>query len=298
MKFRAWISALRLRTLPLALSTVGMGSFIAVENKVFDNQIFIWAILTTVLLQILSNLANDYGDSQNGADNNLRVGPERAVQSGKISTAEMKYAIVVFVVLSFISGVKLLDVALGFASNDFFVFLGFGVLSIIAAYTYTAGKRPYGYAGLGDIMVLIFFGLLGVAGSYYLFSTKFTLDILLPALSLGFLATGVLNINNMRDVEADKNAKKNTIPVRYGRENAVRYHWFLLLGALIASASYLVLHGLSLSSLIWFLGVPMVVLNGVKVSRAEKRVDLDPFLRHLAISTFLFMIFSGLAMVL
>ena len=298
MKVKAWISALRLRTLPLALSTVGMGSFMAIEHQVFDKTILGWAVLTTVLLQILSNLANDYGDFQNGADSALRVGPERAVQSGLISSGEMKIAILIFVLLSLISGVKLLEVAFGLGSIDFYVFLGFGILSIIAAYTYTAGKRPYGYAGLGDIMVLIFFGLLGVAGSYYLFSKSITIDILLPSVALGFLATGVLNINNMRDVEADKNAGKNTIPVRYGRKNALGYHWFLLIGALVTSATYLILHGLTLTSMIWLLGVPMVILNGVKVSKEEKQVNLDPYLRHLAISTFLFMIFSGLAMVL
>jgi len=166
LKLAAWISALRLRTLPLALSTVGAGSFLAIQNGQFTWPVFLWTVLTTVLLQILSNLANDYGDSQHGADSADRVGPTRAVQSGIISSTEMKYGVIVFIVLSLLSGLQLLNVAFGFGTTQFNVFLAIGILSIIAAYTYTAGKRPYGYAGFGDLMVLIFFGLVGVGGSY------------------------------------------------------------------------------------------------------------------------------------
>lgn len=298
MKFRAWLSALRFRTLPLALSTIGMGSFIAKADNVFNIWIFIWAALTTVLLQILSNLANDYGDSVHGADNEERIGPQRAVQSGIISLKEMRIAIILFAVLALFSGLKLLDTSVGFGTSLFFWFLGFGILSIIAAYTYTAGKVPYGYAGFGDLMVLIFFGILGVAGSYFLYAKSLSWEVLLPALALGALATGVLNINNMRDAESDRNVGKNTIPVRFGIKFARFYHWTLILGAIAASIIFILVRDLNWARLIILLGIPMLLLNAYKVSSTTENKDLDPYLKQLAISTFIFMLSYGIAIIL
>lgn len=298
MKFRAWISALRLRTLPLALATVGTGTFLAIQHQKFDWNIFAWAVLTTVLLQVLSNLANDYGDSQHGADSEHRVGPERAVQSGIISSSEMRVGIIVLVLLSLLSGIMLLNVAFGLGSKQFFIFLGIGILSIIAAYTYTAGKRPYGYAGLGDLMVLIFFGLVGVGGSYYLFDSVVEISILLPALAIGLLATGVLNINNMRDLESDELAGKITIPVRLGFTKAKSYHYVLLVSAIVLSTGYLIYSGPGLASLIFLPALPLIIINLFQVSRADGGAKLDPLLKQLAIATFLFMIFFGLAIAL
>jgi 1,4-dihydroxy-2-naphthoate octaprenyltransferase len=298
LKLSAWISALRLRTLPLALSTVGAGSFLALQHDKFTWPIFSWTIATTVFLQILSNLANDYGDSQHGADSQHRVGPTRAVQSGVISSAEMKVGVIVLALLSFISGVQLLNVAFGFGSKLFYIFLVIGVLSIIAAYTYTAGKRPYGYAGFGDLMVLIFFGLVGVAGTYYLFNPQFEILIVLPALSLGLLATAVLNINNMRDLNSDRLAGKVTIPVRLGLARAKNYHALLLSAAIILAAIYILLSGVKITSLIFVMAWPMVLLNLYKVKGTEMPAELDPYLKQLAISTFFFMLFFGLAIVL
>ena len=298
LKLGAWISALRLRTLPLALSTVGAGAFLAIQHDKFTWPVFIWTVTTTVLLQILSNLANDYGDSQHGADSQHRVGPTRAVQSGIISPFEMKVGVIILALLSFISGLQLLNIAFGFGSRLFYVFLGIGLLSIIAAYTYTAGKRPYGYAGFGDLMVLIFFGIVGVAGSYYLFDPQFKRLVVLPALSLGLLATGVLNINNMRDLNSDRLAGKITIPVRLGFAKAKIYHALLLFTAIILAAIYIYLSGAQVTSLIFILALPMVLLNLFKVKGATASEELDPYLKQLAISTFFFMIFFGLAIVL
>lgn len=297
MKIRAWISALRLRTLPLALSSIGMGSFLAIANNVFQYSIFLWAALTTILLQILSNLANDYGDSVNGADNEYRVGPQRAVQSGDISIVEMKGGILILVILSFISGVTLLVETVGLGTKLFYWFLGFGILSIGAAYSYTAGNRPYGYAGLGDIMVLIFFGILGVGGSYFLYAQQMDLKILLPSLSMGALATGVLNINNMRDIDSDTKAGKNTIPVRFGLRFAITYHWFLLIGAMITAAVYILIQGIGYASFIWIVALPLLFYNGYKISTIKNQQELDPFLKQLALSTLFFMITFGLAIV-
>ena len=298
MKTQAWISALRLRTLPLALASIGMGSFLAAADHVFKLNVLIWAGLTTIFLQILSNLANDYGDSVNGADSEHRVGPERAVQSGVITVAEMKIGILIFILLSLVSGIILLTETVGLGTSLFYWFLGFGILSIAAAYTYTAGNRPYGYAGFGDIMVLIFFGILGVGGSYFLYALQIDYKIILPAISMGALATGVLNINNIRDIDADAKAGKNTIPVRFGKQNAIIYHWLLIVLAIITSASYIFIQGISVYNLIWFLGLPLLFVNGYKVATTPLQKDLDPYLKQLALSTLLFMITFGLAIVL
>ena len=298
MKLGAWISALRLRTLPLALSTVGAGTFLALQNDKFNWSVFLWTVLTTVLLQILSNLANDYGDSQHGADSQHRVGPTRAVQSGVITSSEMRIGVIVLVILSFLSGVQLLNIAFGLWSYQFNLFLGIGILSILAAYTYTAGKRPYGYAGFGDLMVLIFFGLVGVGGSYYLYDQQFNFLIILPAVAIGLLATGVLNINNMRDMKSDELAGKITIPVRLGLRRAKTYHFLLLSLAIVLGLVYLYLSGLKITSTLYLLALPLVILNIVKVLNVTEAEKLDPFLKQLAISTFLFMIFFGLSIVL
>lgn len=298
MKFRAWISAFRLRTLPLALSSIGMGSFLAASNNIFKFDVLLWSAITTVCLQILSNLANDYGDTVNGADNEHRVGPTRAVQSGALTVSEIKMGIAIFVVLSFASGLYLLSIAVGIGTPLFYWFLGFGLLSIIAAYTYTAGSRPYGYAGLGDIMVLIFFGLLGVGGSYFLYDLSFNYDIILPSIAMGALATGVLNINNMRDINSDIEAGKQTIPVRFGKRNAIIYHWSLIIIAIFLSGFFIFIQGLHYSSIIWLLGLPLLILNAYKISSITDNKDFDPYLKQLALSTFAFMLFFGLSLII
>ncbi len=288
---KSWIEAARPRTLPLALSCILMGSFLAIYQSVFDWRVFALACSTTILLQILSNFANDYGDTQNGADSEERVGPLRAVQSGEISAQSMLRAIILFVILSLISGISLLYLAFrGADSSIFWWFLGLGLLSILAAYTYTAGKKPYGYAGLGDISVLLFFGLLGVLGSNFLFTHRFVPVNILPALSCGLLATGVLNLNNIRDIASDTKAGKLTIPARIGKPGAVIYHWILLLGAMTSMVAFVLLRG----DISWYflLAFPLFVLNGLKVLKLD---NPDPLLKQLALSTLLFVLLSGVS---
>lgn len=236
---KKWISAARLRTLPLALSSIIMGAVLAQSVFMFRWDVFGWAVLTTVLLQVLSNFANDYGDTKNGADTGDRIGPARAVQSGEITPKQMLNAILLTGMAALVSGIYLLYIAFGgFASVYFRVFLGLGLLAIVAAYTYTAGKRPYGYIGLGDISVFLFFGLTGVVASYFLYTLHFEWPLLLPGTACGALAMGVLNINNIRDMESDKKAGKITIPVRLGRQKALVYHWLLLAVAMAAAVAY------------------------------------------------------------
>ncbi|WP_019617174.1 1,4-dihydroxy-2-naphthoate octaprenyltransferase [Psychromonas ossibalaenae] len=238
-QIKVWISALRLRTLPLAASSIILGAGLAVQAQIFDLLIFVLSLITALLLQILSNLANDYGDAVSGADNKKRVGPKRSMQTGLISRSSMKKAIVGATVLCFISGICLLAAALGSDLNSWLLFLLFGVLSVAAAITYTMGRLPYGYRAMGDLAVFIFFGLLGVAGSYYLYALTFSWWLLLPACSVGMLSAAVLNINNIRDMYTDKESNKTTLVVIWGRKAAFIYHLFLVLCAPLLAAVYL-----------------------------------------------------------
>lgn len=294
---KPWLKAFRLRTLPLALSCIGMGGFLAASSGAFQWSIFLFSVLTTIFLQILSNLANDYGDSIHGADSPDRKGPTRAVQSGAISPGQMKTAIGIFIALCLISGISLLLISFGLNWNAIFFFFGLGVLSILAAIAYTIGKKPYGYVGLGDFSVLIFFGLVGVMGSNYLFTKQLNWIQLLPALSCGFFSMGVLNINNIRDIDSDKNAGKFSIPVRIGRANAIKYHWFLLIGGMVSALVFVLLTYQSPLQFLFLLSFPFFIVNGVMVNQKPSE-QLDPFLKQLALSTLLFVMLFGVGQVL
>ncbi len=292
MEIKIWLSAFRLRTLPLALSCICMGGFLAAAAGKFDGLIFALCCLTTVFLQILSNLANDYGDSVNGADHPDRKGPLRSVQSGAISSSQMKKVVIFFIALCLVTGISLLVVSLGWNLRNLFFFLGLGLLSILAAITYTVGRKPYGYSGLGDISVLIFFGLVGVMGSQYLFTQQLTGYTVLPALSCGLFSIAVLNINNIRDIESDRQAGKFSIPVRIGKEKASYYHWFLLVTGWLSALAYTFLVYESPVQFLFLLSFPLFLINGLAVHKKSPE-DLDPYLRQMALSTLLFVILFG-----
>jgi 1,4-dihydroxy-2-naphthoate polyprenyltransferase len=295
-KKKAWLHALRLRTLPLALSSIFAGSFMAAYDYRMRWSILILASLTTIFLQILSNLANDYGDSIHGADSKDRKGPVRAVQSGLISLQEMKKAMILFTILSLSSGLSLLYLAL----EDivlFFSFLGLGILAIIAAITYTAGKKPYGYAGLGDISVFLFFGIIGICGTFYLHTLKFFPEILLPAISLGLFSTAVLNINNIRDIESDTKAGKKSIPVRIGLPNAVLYNWSLIIGAFI-SLTVFVIYFEHYGAALAFISLPLMIKIGLGVGKGKNSEEIDPYLKKMALSTLVWTLLFGAGLLL
>ena len=295
MQAKVWISAFRLRTLPLALASIGMGSFLAASNHKFRVDILIWAAVTTIFLQVFSNLANDYGDTQNGADSDLRQGPERAVQSGAISARSMKVGIIILGVLSFFSGLMLLNISIGLGSTAFYVFLGFGLASIAAAYTYTAGNNPYGYAGLGDVSVLIFFGFLAVLGTYFLFTNEFSAINILPALSMGLFATAVLNVNNIRDIDSDRAAGKKSIALRLGHKKAVVYHLILLSFGFTSSLIFLSFLPFEWSRLVVLLALIPLAINAKAIIQKKDPKSLDPYLKQMAISTLLFMFLFGIS---
>ena len=290
---KVWLSAFRLRTLPLSLSCIGMGGFLAAAQDKFNGLIFFLCCSTTIFLQVLSNLSNDYGDTVNGVDHAERIGPQRAVQSGAISPSQMKNAIFIFVVLCLVSGIMLLYTSFGFELKSFLFFLGLGFLSIIAAIAYTVGKKPYGYIGLGDLSVLIFFGIVGVMGSQYLFTKSFSVIQILPALSCGFFSIAVLNINNIRDIDSDRSAGKFSIPVRIGKERATKYHWLLLFGGLVSTLIFVLINFHSLWQFLFLLAAPLLFFNGKKVSALPSQ-ELDPLLKQMALSTLLFVLLFGI----
>lgn len=292
MNLSHWLSAFRLRTLPLALSSISMAGFLAAAEDKFNPLVFGLCCLTTVFLQILSNLANDYGDTIHGADHAGRSGPSRAVQSGTISAENMRMAIITFVLLSLASGIGLLVTAFGLEFRLLTTFFGLGVLCIAAAILYTVGKRPYGYAGLGDLSVLIFFGGVGVSGALFLFTQRLSLQSFLPALACGLFAVGVLNINNMRDIDSDREAGKYSVPVRIGKQKAGVYHWFLMIGGLVAATVYNLVTYVSPVQFLFVLSAPVFfsISRGVNEKPSEQ---LDPYLKRMALGTLLFVILFG-----
>lgn len=292
-----WIKAARLRTLPLSMSGIILGSFIAKwriteQGGTWDWKIFALAILVTLLFQILSNFANDYGDGIKGTDKN-RIGEaeQRAVASGKITANQMKNAVILFAILSCIATFALLYFAFFTVQlmKEFYIFVGLGIACILAAIGYTVGKKPYGYMGLGDIFVFIFFGLVSVCGSYFLFTKNFDLDMLLPATAVGMLSAAVLNLNNMRDIESDALSGKNTLALRLGFKKAMVYEVILLQLPLILMLVFMMMNGLHTQkkyyAFIFF--ILMFPMTGIrrKIMEVKNPKELDPFLKQVGIMT-------------
>lgn len=293
----AWFKAFRLRTLPLSFSSVILGSLLALWQNSFQLEILIGALITTLFLQILSNLANDYGDFQNGVDNEGRIGPARTLQSGDIKANQMKIAIVIIAILAFLSGLWLLwQAAQNIGLVKVLTFIGIGVLAIAAAIKYTIGKKPYGYSGFGDVAVFLFFGLTGVGGTYYLHANNITWSEILPAVSIGLLATGVLNVNNMRDVENDKKTGKRSLVVMMGIKRAKIYHTILILGAIATAIVFTVIHFQSYYQLLFLITLPMLIQHIAVVRKNEHPSELDGELKKLALGTLVFALTLGIGL--
>lgn len=281
-----WLHAFRLRTLPLALSGILVGSALAVPVGRFRGDVMALALLTAVLLQVLSNLANDLGDHEHGTDNADRVGPQRAVQSGAIPPAAMKRAMLICGSLALLSGIALILVAFGWSVRTL-VFFGIGLLALAAAVKYTYGKNPYGYAGLGDLSVLLFFGFVGVGGTFYLHAGSLSWPVLLPAGAFGLLAAGVLNTNNMRDRVNDEASGKRTLVVRLGGERAKNYHTVLLGTAFLALVVFVVGSTQGRWAWLFLLGFVPIGIHAVRVQANTEPRALDPELKRLALGTLL-----------
>jgi 1,4-dihydroxy-2-naphthoate octaprenyltransferase len=284
---KAWLQAARLRTLPLSVSGILVGSFYAYSQGFSNWAILSLALITTLGLQVLSNFANDYGDGVKGTDNENRIGPQRAIQSGAITVKAMKTGIIITAVLTFAAAVTLIYVSFGkdnFAYSLFFFFLGLG--AIAAAIKYTVGSSAYGYRGLGDIFVFVFFGLVSVLGCYFLFAKAISSLVILPAFAIGLLSVAVLNLNNMRDQVSDALSGKNTLVVKMGAEKAKVYHNIIIVTALVLTLLFAILSGFKLVQYLFLAAYIPFILHLKTVAKNKVPRELDPELKKVALGTF------------
>lgn len=289
-RIKIWLKAFRLRTLPLSVAGIITGSMLAYSVERFNITLFVLAIATVLFLQILSNLANDLGDGMKGTDNKDRVGPARAIQSGEISVPAMKKAVLIFALLSLLSGIPLAYIGtLGMPFEILLTFIILALACVAAAISYTVGKKAYGYNGMGDVFVFLFFGILSVEGIYVLMTKQFDWIILLPASAIGLLSTAVLNLNNMRDIENDAKSGKNTLVVRMGSKKAKIYHTFLILMPFVLILIFTFIT--QVFGLLFTLAIYLILLpHLIRVWKTTNPSVLDPELKIVALSTFLFSI--------
>ncbi|WP_424493964.1 1,4-dihydroxy-2-naphthoate octaprenyltransferase [Salinimicrobium sp. GXAS 041] len=298
-KLKTWVSAARLRTLPLSVSGILVGSAIAAAENEFSYVILSLALATTLGLQILSNFANDYGDFVKGTDNEERVGPQRALQSGIISQKEMFYGMVITAILTFLFAIALIYVSFGTQNFSYaLLFLLLGIAAISAAVKYTVGESAYGYRGLGDIFVFIFFGIVGVYGCYFLYTVEWDWKVLFPSFTIGALSAGVLNLNNMRDRTADERAGKNTLVVKIGAKKAKNYHYFLLISAVFFLLLYTALSFEGIDDLLYVIAFIPLFMHLKRVMENRNPELLDPELKKLALSTFALAVFFSLGQII
>lgn len=298
-KLKMWWETARPKTLPLALASIFTGSALGywANPQGFNGLVMALCLLTTILLQVLSNFANDYGDHQKGSDTEERIGPLRGIQKGAISAKELKWGLILMVVASFLSGSFLIGIAYENLS-DLFAFAGLGILAIVAAITYTVGVKPYGYMGLGDISVLVFFGLLGVGGTYYLQTHSIDSHIILPAIGSGLLASAVLNINNLRDIEQDAKAGKNTLTVRLGAYKGRVYHCILLSVAALCYLAFALATAISWTNYLFVLAMPLLAKHAIFVYRSQQPSELRPMLAQMSMISLLINILFSLGLLI
>jgi len=299
-----WILAARLRTLPLSLSGIILGSLMArwklnANGEPWSKEIFILAIIVTLLYQVLSNYANDYGDGIKGTDKKrISEAETRVVSSGKISAKQMKNAIIILSVLSFVFTILLLYIAF-FPKNiqSFFIFIGLGIACILAALGYTLGKKPYGYIGLGDAFVFIFFGLVSVMGSYYLFTKSFDYQMLLPSFAVGFFSVAVLNLNNIRDLDSDAKSGKHTLALSLGFKNAIIYEIILLHLPLILVLVYMMLNEIRnyYAYIFIILFFPMMSVRR-RLLEVKESKEVDVFLKQVSVLCLTMSILVGIGL--
>lgn len=277
---QAWLESLRPKTLPLGVIAIITGSALTYLTDNFKWPVALLALITAGLLQILSNLANDYGDAVKGSDTAERIGPLRGMQKGVITQADMKKALKINIIAACISGILLIILACE-KPEDAIGFLMLGLVAIVAAITYTVGKKPYGYLGLGDISVLIFFGWLSVIGTYYLQANAFNIITVLPATACGLLSVAVLNINNMRDIENDVKAGKNTLAVRLGPQGSRVYHTIIIIIAILCLAFFNLLYMHGWACWLFLLAVPMLMNHIRRVLSDPTPEGMRPMLENM-----------------
>ena len=287
---KKWLNAARLRTLPLSLSGIIMGAGLVICGN-FDWIIFGFCIATATGFQVLSNFANDYGDFSKGTDNDNRIGPKRTMQAGLISKKQMQIAIGITAIISLALGIYLSYLGTKLMETKYLIlFVVLGLVSVISAIKYTVGKKAYGYSGLGDIFVFIFFGLVAVLGSSFLINKSIEINYLLPAFSIGLFSMGVLNLNNMRDEHNDKANNKNTLVVKMGLKKAKIYHYYLLIIGIILPVIYTLLNFTSPKQFLFLVAYIFISKHLLFVAKTNENIKFDPELKKLALATFLFSI--------
>ena len=285
-KTKVWIRAARLRTLTLSISGIVVGNALCVQTAEFSWLLFTLMLLTAIAFQIVSNFANDYGDGVKGTDNKDRIGPQRVLQSGLLSRQALKKGIIWCAVVAMLLALVLIVTAFGSDSWIYFlIFLGLAILSVWAAISYTVGERAYGYRGLGDLFVFVFFGLVSVLGAYFLQLKVISLTATAMALVMGLLSVAVLNLNNMRDRESDATVGKRTLAVILGAMGAKYYHYFLILSATGILIVFFIQQTLSYNWLILVGLIPLLIHLGTVIKNKDPKT-LDPELKKVALATF------------
>lgn len=294
-KVSPWLKAIRLRTLPLSVSGILLGTALAYYAGGYDGFLLFLTLGATIGLQILSNLANDYGDGIKGTDDNDRIGPERTVQSGAISPSAMLNGIRITVLFTIIFIIFAVFRAFGinFVYYSIFFFI-LGGLAVFAAIRYTVGNQAYGYRALGDIMVFIFFGIVSVLGTFFLQAKAFDAVTILPAVTIGLLSVGVLNLNNMRDIESDRKSNKITVALKLGWQKAKRYHSFLIITAMISGLTWAVLFYRTPLHFLFMITYIPLIRHLIFIWRNESPEKLDSQLKVVALSTFVLSVLMGI----
>ena len=294
---KAWVGALRPRTLPLAWATIVLGTLLAADRGYFDGLLLGLTLATATAYQILSNLANDLGDSLKGADQHRAADAEqRAVASGTISSAAMFRAVQSVTAISWLLTVTTSWWGTrGMPTGFLVVYLVLGAAAIWSARGYTMGRAAYGYRGLGDLFVIVFFGPVGVAGSYFLQTQAWDWLMLLPGLAIGLFAAGVLNLNNMRDLDTDRFAGKRTMAGRMGLGMAKLYQLLLLFQGWLAVVLFIFLQApvTCSRSFLFAATLPLMVETAFKGWKAQTPAEFDKLLKPLALQTVLFALLLG-----
>lgn len=293
MMLKACIKSMRLRTLPLSLSGVILGVTLAADKTDVSPWTAALIFLTTVCLQILSNLSNELGDTLSGTDSADRQGPKYALGSGDMTIGDIKKLILMFIGLCVISGLAMIQVSFGSLFKTESICLeALGAAAIVGAMKYTLGKNPYGYRGLGDVFVFIFFGLVSVLGGYYVAARELPpLIMLLPASAIGCFSVGVLNVNNIRDMKTDA-VNRVTVAIKLGMKGARIYQTILVTLGWALILVFCAVYDFAPGHYIFIITLPLYIkhLQGVW-TRSERA--LDPMLPMLVISTFFLSILAG-----
>lgn len=279
----AWAYALRLRTLPLSWAGTVMAAGLAASVGAFRWSVFVLMFFTASLLQILSNMANDYGDYVKGTDGESRIGPRRALASGRISPGEFVRGMLVVCLLTMGVGLALVLTAFGWRAIGYvLLFLALGAGCIVAAVKYTVGRRAYGYSGWGEVFVFLFFGLVAVCGGAFLYTGRWDALWLLPGAALGLLSSGVLHLNNLRDAEGDRANGKNTLASRMSLGWGLAFQCGLIVGAIVLLLVYM---DATYRMMLWYLPTALCLINIPLTVQIKCREEADKLLKVLSVST-------------